>query len=811
MKFRFPPVFIFLALALISAFPALAKDEWIRVRSRNFHLIGNASEKDIRLVATKLEQFRETFRLLFPSMKISTPVETAVIVFRSANAFRPYKPKRPDGTPDDGVAGYFQASDAVNYITLSTERQNEDPYSTIFHEYVHFMVDASIGKSRVPPWFNEGLAEYYQTFAIANDRRVMLGYVQNAHLVLLRRSKLIPLKQFFEVDNYSLQASGGHSRSIFYAQAWALMHYLLRGDNGAHATGLERFLALVLRDVDPDQAFRQAFNTDHETMEKALRKYVLDGKYTATQFDLKERLVIDTDMTVSALSEAETFAYLGDLLLNTREYEAAEAHLKKTLALMPKHERALTSLGLVKMRQRRFDESKNLLEQALSDGHRSFYALYSYAYVLSREAVDEFGYVARFPDSTARRIRDVLSQALEINPQFAESYKLLAYVSLVNGDDLDGAVKTLEKGLAIKPGDPDLLLLYAKILLRQEKLDAARSLADRVARSTDKQDVRSEAEDLISSIQQITETKAALERQIAEANAQMREAGAISSGRPILLKRSQLTDEQVRQIDADRINLNTNRLLKPLAADERRLVGRIEKVSCQKGKVSFQVRAESGTFNLSARDFLGLELAILREGTENIEVGCGAALDHNVVVITYKPSETERGSTGVINAIAFVPSDFRLLSTREIAESRQVIIEGGPPSDLRKNAEIIAEQDADLERKRRAAMLRQLELMLRKPAPGEVRLVGSVERIECRGQEVFFVIAANSGTLRLKAPPSAALVLTVFDPSLGAVQLGCGDSIRGAKAVITYLPLEKKDSAGDLRAVEFVPAGFDLP
>ena len=42
------------ALLTISSTVA-AKDEWVQVRSKNFFLVGNASEKDIRKVATRLE------------------------------------------------------------------------------------------------------------------------------------------------------------------------------------------------------------------------------------------------------------------------------------------------------------------------------------------------------------------------------------------------------------------------------------------------------------------------------------------------------------------------------------------------------------------------------------------------------------------------------------------------------------------------------------------------------------------------------------------------------------------------------------
>ena len=41
-----------------------AKDTWVSVRSNNFFLVGNASEKEIRQVAVRLEQFRNVFSIV---------------------------------------------------------------------------------------------------------------------------------------------------------------------------------------------------------------------------------------------------------------------------------------------------------------------------------------------------------------------------------------------------------------------------------------------------------------------------------------------------------------------------------------------------------------------------------------------------------------------------------------------------------------------------------------------------------------------------------------------------------------------------
>src|SRR5438445_4389790 len=102
-----------------------AKDEWIEVRSKNFVLVGNASEKDIRKVGTRLEQFRETFRQLFGQINLTSPVLTNVVVFKSDSSYKNFKPKRADGKIDTFFAGYFQPGEDVNYITLSTGSEDK--------------------------------------------------------------------------------------------------------------------------------------------------------------------------------------------------------------------------------------------------------------------------------------------------------------------------------------------------------------------------------------------------------------------------------------------------------------------------------------------------------------------------------------------------------------------------------------------------------------------------------------------------------------------------------------------------------------
>src|SRR3989442_3735826 len=118
----------------------------------------------MRKVAKRLEQFRQVSGLLFPAIPMKSAVPTTVIVFKSDGSYKPFK-------VNPNVAGYFQPGEDVNYITLTSEKSSDDqPFRTIFHEYVHLLVENTMGGA-VPLWFNEGLAEYYSTFDIADENR----------------------------------------------------------------------------------------------------------------------------------------------------------------------------------------------------------------------------------------------------------------------------------------------------------------------------------------------------------------------------------------------------------------------------------------------------------------------------------------------------------------------------------------------------------------------------------------------------------------------------------------------------------------
>ncbi len=666
------------------------------------------------------------------------------------------------------------------------------------------MINTNFGQSTVPPWFNEGLAEFYQTFKIENDQKVYLGGLQESHLLLLQQNKLMPLKDFFNVSGSALSLNGNHSRSIFYAQAWALIHYLMLGKD-VKPGALSEFSALVMKNVEPEKAFRQAVGMDYATMEKALKRYVEQRTFNWIIYTPPEKLVFDTEMTSAPLSEAQANAYLGDLLYHTHEYPAAEAHLEKALSLDPKLSMANTSLGLVRMRQRKFDDAERYLEKAIADDQKNHFAHYNYAYVLSRKSMDEFGYVTAFPDAELDKMQRSLKRAIEINPEFAESYRLFAFVNLVSVKNLDESLAMLQKGLAIQPGNQSYSLLIAQILLRQQKYDEAKTLAEKIVATASEESMRANAQSILTSIKQYFDAKAEYDKQVGEFTVR-------GNAMPKLIRRETISDAEMTKLEREREIRNLNQTVEKPLDGEKQIIGKVEKINCADGTVLFLVRGETGPMTLTSKDFQSLRVTILHEGTINLEVGCNAAIQKELAVIGYRPAEpVVKGIAGTLVGLTFVPSDFRFMTAAEMKEPT-TFVTGGPPTDLAKNEELIAAEQTDFEKKRREFMFKQIEQSLRQPESGEVRSIGIIKKVVCSGKTMSALVALNGQEIQLRVPDPNSLRIMSFIQEAAGIQFGCNASIPDLTAVISYLPVSgNKKSAGDLKAIEFVPKTFQLP
>jgi tetratricopeptide (TPR) repeat protein len=630
-----------LLFVLIAPLTVEAKDNWLRVQTKNFTLVGNASEKDMRQVATKLEQFRDVFTRLFSAARFTSPVPTTVLVFKSKSSYKPF------AIPN--AAGYFQKGEDVNYITLSTETYADNPLSIIYHEYVHLLMDNTAGN--VPAWFNEGLAEYYSAFAIEEDRKVHLGDLIPYHLMTLREEKLLPLRKLFAVDQYSPDYNERDKKGIFYAQSWALVHYLMLANNGERRMQLSTFIELVGSNVAIEEAFKRAFQTDIETMEKELKKYIAGHTFKMQLVTFERKLEFDSGFTVTPLTEADAQAYLGDLLLHVNRLSDADTRLQQALALDAKQPMALASLGILRARQGRFDEARKTLQEAVAGNSNNYLAHYYYAFALSREGMDANNIVRDYSAETASLMRAELTKAIDLNPNFPESYSLLAFINTVTGEDLEKSVELLQRALKLSPGRQDLSLLVAQIHMRQQKFDLAKQVLAPLQNAKDRR-LKLQTEALLKSIQDYENAVTRFKTDTAHGNPQLRPQtnAAETSEEPPSKPRTE--HDYLRET------------LRPVEAGEERVQGLFVKLECDNRAVAyFIIHVGDRLYKIRATALDQVQLISYVPGAS--EVGCGVRKNQENVVITFRTATDPKDVRAKINgdaiAMEMVPKDFKLI------------------------------------------------------------------------------------------------------------------------------------------------------
>lgn len=635
-----------LALLCLIVPSAQAKDNWTSVHSKNFTLVGNAGEKDIRQVANRLEQFRTVFALLFPSAKLASPVPTTVIVFKSEGAYKPFK-------INPNVAGYFQPGDDVNYITLTSDIAASDhPFQTIFHEYVHLLVENSMGSS-VPVWFNEGLAEYYSTFDITDEnRKVLLGDLIANHVLYLRESKFLPLRTLLAVDHHSPYYNERNKMNIFYAESWMLMHYLLQGEGQKRRPQLGRFIEFLGAGATIEDGFQKAFQVPIEDLEKGFKSYIQGAKYMATGVKFEKSLDFDSEMQSAPITEAEAEGYLGDLLVHTRRYNDAEAHLQKALALTPGLPMAEAALGMLRVRQNKIEEARQYLEKAVQANSQNYLTHFYYAYALSGLSFDEYRAITNYPADVAQTMRAELKKSIALKPDYAESYALLGFVNVVRNEELDETIALLKRSLELSRANQRTVFMLAQLYMRKENFAEARLLLEPISRTSPDPELRQRAGSLLEAVNR-TEDQIKRYRELDRGSESGRQ------DRPPRLTRTEgvpVGDLGPAQPD---LNVLLSQALRKPEAGETRAQAVLTAIECNAKGIVFVFRAGERLLKLHTDNF---ERVVITAFTNEVkgEITCGPRKPENAVVVTYAAAKGDSKADGEISSLEFVPANFVL-------------------------------------------------------------------------------------------------------------------------------------------------------
>jgi len=463
MSRKILPLLCWLA-ALVSTAGAQT-DAWLQVRTPHFLIVSNAPEKDTRVAAHKFEAMRSVFQRVFPEADLDTAQPMLVLAVQDKHTLQTLEPTEYLGKGQLNLMGLFLSTQERNYVLILLNAPGSHPYAAIYHEYAHFVFSRL--HQWMPLWLMEGIAEYYQNTEILEDR-IRLGKGDPGIQYSIETHPLLPLSTLFAVDPHSSYYHEEDKGSIFYAESWALVHYLKDRDQLEGTHRLNDFLDLLQKNIEPTAAASQAFG-DLDALELDLRRHAVGGKYEVSEMSGGID-VDDSSFIGQPLTATQADALHAEFLAHDGRETDARALLENVLRDDPANVGARETMGYLAYRANNFDEARKWCQEAIKLDPSSFVAHFFFAAASIRKGT---------PDKASQAaVEESLRAAIRINPSFAPAYDALAIFYSIRGVNLSEAHDLIERAVQLGPGVPEIRIDEAQVLQNMNKTKEAETVLD---------------------------------------------------------------------------------------------------------------------------------------------------------------------------------------------------------------------------------------------------------------------------------------------------------------------------------------------
>jgi hypothetical protein len=504
----------------VAAFPAHAADQhWLRVSSDHFVVITDANEKLGHDVAAHFEQMRSIFGQLLSRSKLRMSEPMEIIAIHGDKDYSQLAPQ-VNGKEIDSSGFWLSGEDRI-FVVLNLSQP--DPWRAVEHQFAHYML--SYNYPPTPPWFDEGFAEYFaslnlipKTAELGSDPELrpssqtdLLGHqvdVKNSKSFteILQNPVWLAWPDLLTMKNRAANGQEGTHHTLFFAQSWILVHYLLNKDKMSE---LGKYFGLVeIQRMPVDQAIQQAFGMSVTQLDQEVKAYfhslaplftALDDSHrpnapqvpqavtqTALPFSVDD---IGTSSKSLPIPEAQALVDEMELRIPERS-QLAFAQLQKLIA-DPKTETVVAHRALAWAYVQKgdtahaFEELNAAVQMNANDPWTRFgLALASYH---SGEKGTRVQGLANMMES--------LHIVIDEYPDFAEAYNLLGWARLAGGGG-NAAVESMKQAVQLSPRDEEYQLRLARAYLAAKKFDDATATLERLKLSQDPRIAQAAGKDL---------------------------------------------------------------------------------------------------------------------------------------------------------------------------------------------------------------------------------------------------------------------------------------------------------------------------
>jgi tetratricopeptide (TPR) repeat protein len=365
-----------------------AERPWFAAEARSIRVLSNASASAAIRTLGDIALADAMFASLV-NVTASRPIHAFAV--KDAGSLRELAPQfwerrgiRPHAV---AYAGPHSAFIAVREDLSPAARQE-----ALLHEYAHLLTAAHAPDA--PAWLDEGLAEFWGSVVLENDR-VTIGRSLKKHMTRLQRWP--PLQRTLKRQRGEFIADSEPAED-FYAQSWAMVHYLLLGRS---EPGALRFL--------PD------YRSLPEDWESALREYV--GRGELREVTLPFTPPPPPASTPSFIPESRARAERARMLVFGPRPDAAAALATRALEPEPRDAVALEVMGTYYFLQNKAEDAREWLTRAFETKAASPAAAL---------------YLALLSPAVSDRERYLMA-ALQAKPDFEAAWQQLFSIYLEDG------------------------------------------------------------------------------------------------------------------------------------------------------------------------------------------------------------------------------------------------------------------------------------------------------------------------------------------------------------------------------------------
>ena len=459
-------------------FPGLRR-KWAYYQSPNFELYSANNERDSRDVLEKMELLRAVFLDVF-KLSVRMPQPVTIYSFSDDDDFRGYLPKQLQGG-DVPWAGFCQNDADRTVILLAPARDRDHACEVVYHEYIHYLFRAA--EQDPAPWFNEGVAELYSTLQ-GDGKWLQLGDPVAGRVYDLRAGRMMPFEQLFAVTRDSpIFRDSGHT-GIFYAQAWALLHYCRFGENKVPPDKMELFLRVAgsARSQEKPDEFRamtrDLLGMDYPELQQELQRYITNGHFRGRKM-LRPAIAARASYAARPASGEEMTVRLAELALRYTQSSRAQWIILDQLGRRP-DPRLHELLGAAAMRENDPDRARDHWNSAVDLGTANT-AIYRELSRLEANLVfGQFDLYYQLPDARAARLRSLLGKSIAGAPDQSMGYEMLAWVEAMNHQPDIANINLVQKRFGELNDKPRTLLALALVRLRRGETKTALELLDQL-------------------------------------------------------------------------------------------------------------------------------------------------------------------------------------------------------------------------------------------------------------------------------------------------------------------------------------------